>query len=82
MAWRGEEAAYGSRAGNQALGYDRRGRHLGSLGGTVAEDTSTLAQGLGNIQQPGGGWHPTILYLFVLILGEMFIFGLIARMLR
>jgi hypothetical protein len=81
MTWRGEQAA-GNRAPNQALGYDRSSRHLGSLGGAVATDTSTLAQGLGTVQGPGGGWHPTILYLFVLVLAEMFVFGVIARLLR
>lgn len=82
MAWRGEQAAAGSRAGNQALGYDRMGRHLGSLGDQMAASTSDLAQGLGTVQGPGGGWHPTVLYLFVLILAEMFVFGIIARVLR
>lgn len=83
MAWRGEQSAVGSRAGNQALGYDRMGRHLGSLGDQMASDTSTLAQGIGTTGQgTGGGWHPTILYLFVLVLAEMFVFGLIARVLR
>lgn len=82
MAWRGEQTAFGGRAGNQALGYDRMGRHLGKLGDEMAESTSTLAQGLGTVQGPGGGWHPTILYLFVLILAEMFVFGVIARLLR
>ena len=48
----------------------------------MAEDTSTLARGLGTVQGPGGGWHPTILYLFVLVLAEMFVFGVIARLLR
>jgi hypothetical protein len=27
----------------------------------------------------GTGWSPTILYLFALIVAEMFIFGIIAR---
>jgi hypothetical protein len=32
---------------------------------------------------PGaGGWEPTVLYLFVLILAEMFVFGLLAKLLR
>ena len=82
MAWRGEQTAFASRAGNQALGYDRMGRHTGSTGGAVADSTSTLAQGIGATQTGPGGWHPTVLYLFVLILAEMFVFGLIARILR
>lgn len=49
----------------------------------MASDTSSLAQGIGTVGQgQGGGWEPTILYLFVLILGEMFVFGVIARLLR
>ena len=49
----------------------------------MASDTSTLAQGIGGTGQGmGGGWHPTILYLFVLVLVEMFVFGVIARLLR
>ena len=82
MAWRGEQDAIGNRAPNQALGYDRMGRHLGRLGGDVMEDTSTLAQGIGRTDQPGGGWHPTVLYLLALVIAEMFVFGLIARLLR
>jgi hypothetical protein len=82
MAWRGEQQALGNRAPNQAVGYDRMGRHLGRLGEDMAESTSSLAQGIGNIEQPGSGWHPTVLYLLVLVLAEMFVFGLIARILR
>jgi hypothetical protein len=84
MAWRGEQNAFGTRAHNQASGYDRMGRHLGQIGDEVMADTSSLAQGLGSVQAPGspGGWHPTVLYLFVLVLAEMFVFGLVARLLR
>ena len=49
----------------------------------MAEDTSTLARGLGSVGAPGAsGWEPTVLYLFVLLLIEMFVFGLIAQLLR
>lgn len=48
----------------------------------MASDTSTLAQGIGGTAMAPGGWHPTVLYLFVLVLAEMFVFGLIARILR
>ena len=30
----------------------------------------------------GTGWEPTVVYLLLLILAEMFIFGFIARVLR
>jgi hypothetical protein len=45
-------------------------------------------QGLGVFSQgqgaPGGtgAWEPTVLYLFVLIIAEMIVFGFIARSLR
>ena len=31
---------------------------------------------------PGSAWHPGVIYLLVLIVAEMFVFGLIAKMLR
>jgi hypothetical protein len=49
----------------------------------MAGSTSSLAQGLGTVGAPGAsGWEPTILYLFVLVLAEMFVFGLLAKLLR
>jgi hypothetical protein len=84
MAWRGE--AYGTRAPNQALGYDRDARHLGHLAnegmGQVMAGTSQLGLGIGTMSGPGGDWHPTIVYLFALILAEMFVFGLISQLLK
>lgn len=45
----------------------------------MAQGTGQFAQGQG----PGGGgvgdWSPTILYMFVLILAEMFVFAWLAR---
>lgn len=47
--------------------------------GPMAQGTGQFAQGQG----PGGGgvgdWSPTILYMFVLILAEMFVFAWLAR---
>lgn len=81
--WRGEQSAMGSRAPNQTTGYHRATGHLGNLGREAMADTSSLAQGLGTVQAPGAsGWHPTVLYLFALVLAEMFVFGLLARLLR
>jgi hypothetical protein len=49
----------------------------------MAQGTSSLAQGLGSVGAPGSsGWEPTVLYLFVLVLAEMFVFGLLAKLLR
>ena len=84
MGWRGE--AIGARAPNQALGYDRDARHLGHLAeqgmGQVMAGTSQLASGIGGVTVAGQTWHPTILYLFFLILAEMFVFGLVGQLLK
>jgi hypothetical protein len=84
VAWRGE--AIGNRAPNQALGYDRDARHLGFLGeGGMGQDTagtSQLARGLGGVTVAGQAWHPTILYLFGLLLAEMVVFGIISNFLK
>jgi X-X-X-Leu-X-X-Gly heptad repeat protein len=83
MAWRGQP--YGTRAPNQALGYDRATLHLGGMGsgmGQANAGTSQLAQGLGGVTVAGQTWHPTVLYLFALILGEMIVFGLISNLLK
>jgi hypothetical protein len=37
----------------------------------------TAGQGTG-----GGGWEPTVVYLLILIVAEMVIFGFVSRMLR
>lgn len=83
MAWRGEAIA--ARAPNQALGYDRATLHLGGMGsemGQATAGTSQLAQGLGGITVAGQSWHPTILYLFALIVAEMFVFALVGNLLK
>jgi len=83
MGWRGE--AIGTRAPNQALGYDRAALHLGGMGsgmGQASAGTSQLAQGLGGVTVAGQTWHPTILYLFALIIAEMFVFALVGQLLK
>jgi hypothetical protein len=40
--------------------------------------TNTFSQGQGNTGV-AGAWSPTILYLFVLVILEMFVFAFIAR---
>jgi X-X-X-Leu-X-X-Gly heptad repeat protein len=83
VGWRGE--AYAPRAPNQALGYDRAALHLGGMGsgmGQATAGTSQLAQGIGGVTVAGQTWHPTILYLFVLILAEMIVFGFVGRLLK
>lgn len=83
MAWRGE--GYGGRAPNQALGYDRDARHLTAEGSGMGQrdaGTGALASGIGSVSVGGQTWHPTILYLFFLVLGEMFVFGIISQLLK
>jgi hypothetical protein len=39
---------------------------------------SPAATGPGSVTGPGG-WHPTVLYLFALIVAEIFLVGLLSR---
>lgn len=84
MTWRGEQAA-GVRAGNPALGYYAGGGQLaggsGSGMGQAMNGRGQFASGNG-VTVGGQTWHPTILYLFVLMVLEMLAFGLIARHLK
>ena len=43
---------------------------------------SFLTQGQGQQGAGTGGWQPTVVYLLLLVLAEMIIFGFIARVLR
>ena len=52
----------------------------GSGMGAKAQGIGAFMQGQGPVG--GMGWEPTILYLFVLILAEMFVFGFISKTLR
>lgn len=49
----------------------------GSGGGQNVAGKGIFSQGTGPVQ--GTGWSPTVLYLFVLILLEMVVFGFISR---
>ena len=51
----------------------------GSGMGVEMAGSNVFSQGQGNIAGTGSGWSPTILYLFVLIILEMFVFAFIAR---
>ena len=81
--WRGE--AFAPRGGNQSQGYYVGSGPLsggsGSGTGQAVSGAGTLAQGNG-VQIAGSQWHPTILYLFALIVAEMVIFGFVGRMLK
>ena len=39
-----------------------------------------LSQGQGLMT--GDGWHPTVIYLLILVVAEMIVFGFIAKTLR
>ena len=72
-------------APTQSFGYYRGspqfggGAQAGGGQGVNVAGTNTFAQGQGPSGAEGSAWSPTILYLFALIIGEMIIFGIIAR---
>ena len=47
--------------------------------GPQVSGSNVFAQGQGSMTTGAGSWTPTILYLFVLILVEMFVFAFLAR---
>jgi hypothetical protein len=51
----------------------------GSNQGPNVSGTNIFSQGQGSSTADGSAWSPTILYLFVLILVEMFVFAMIAK---
>jgi hypothetical protein len=51
----------------------------GSGQGEVMAGTSVFSAGQGTNSGNTSGWSPTILYLFALIVAEMFIFAFIGR---
>lgn len=87
MGWRGAPApgARAQRAPNQAYGYyTGYGPEAGGSGsgmGQAMNGPGRLAQGNG-VNIGGQDWHPTILYLFALILAEMVVFGYVGRVLK
>ena len=52
----------------------------GSGMGQKDSGTGLFSQGMGNIT--GADWHPTVIYLAILIIAEMVVFGFISRALR
>jgi len=50
--------------------------------GQATAGTSQLAQGIGGVTVAGQQWHPTILYLFGLIIGELVVFSFIGHLLK
>jgi hypothetical protein len=65
---------------SQSFGYYRgspQNQGEGAGQGGIMSGSNVFSAGQG--QQQGTAWNPTILYLFVLILAEMVIFGMIAK---
>jgi hypothetical protein len=48
--------------------------------GTATQGMGMQSQGTINVA--GQAWHPTIIYLLLLIVAEMFVFGFIGRILK
>ena len=73
---------------NPAFGYYRSAGSEGPLDKGQGSMAGPKIQGLGFLSQgqgkPGGmsDWDPSIGYLFLLVIGEMIVFGLISRALR
>lgn len=69
---------------NSSFGYYRGVPVYGAPGtsgmGPQVSGSNVFSAGQGSAATAGtGGWTPTILYMFVLILVEMFIFAIVAR---
>ena len=72
---------------NPAFGYYRGTGSEGPLAGGQGSKMGPKLQGLGIFSQgqgaPGAsGWDPSIVYLLLLVIAEMFVFGFISRVLR
>jgi hypothetical protein len=64
-----------------------RGAGVAGPGAANWSEMGTATQGIGmqsqgTINVAGQAWHPTIIYLLLLILAEMFVFGFIGRILK
>ena len=81
MAFRGRAAYPGSDQG-YTRGMDFQYGGSGSGGGTMAQGTAKLSQGIGSVGGMAGDWEPSILYLFGLIIAEMIVFHVIGRVLK
>jgi len=81
MPFRGRAAFPGSDQGYTRPGNDFLYGGSGSGMGVPAQGTARLGQGLGPVSSMTGGWEPSVLYLFGLIVGEMIVFHLLSRML-
>lgn len=73
---------------SSSFGYWRGGGSEIPLAGGQGSDMGPKTQGLGMFSQgqggagDGNGWHPTVIYLLILIVAEMIVFGFISKALR
>ena len=72
---------------SSAFGYWRGGGSEIPLAGGQGSMAGPRLQGLGIFSQgqgaPGSsGWEPTVIYLLILVIAEMIVFGFISRALR
>ena len=67
--WRGGGSDGVPLAGGQGSGMGQKNSGAG-----------LLSQGMGAVN--GGDWHPTVIYLLILVVAEMIVFGFIARALK
>lgn len=68
--------------GPQSFGYYRGAPMQGGYGsgmGVTMAGSNSYAPGQGPAAGSQQGWHPTILYMFVLILAEMAVFAWISK---
>lgn len=69
-------------APNSSFGYYRGNPLYGGYGSGMGQNVAgqgQFAQGVGTGGSNNTNWTPTILYLFVLIVGEMFVFAFLSR---
>lgn len=67
---------------SSAFGYYRGWPLVGNQGsdqGVNMAGANVFSAGQGPSSATGSGWTPTVLYLFVLIVAEMFVFAWLAR---
>jgi hypothetical protein len=65
-----------------SFGYYRGSPQAGGTGsgmGVSMAGNTSYAAGQGPSAGSNSGWHPSILYMFVLIIAEMFVFAFISK---
>lgn len=73
MGFASPSASFGYYRGSPLAGGQGSGQGHNPMG------SNTFAAGQGPGTSSGTGWHPTVLYMLVLIIAEMFVFAFISR---